>query len=66
MKDINKLIKYLNKRIEMHHVQANKLEKEEKKEDQIFNEGIAEGIKFAIEQIEKTNKELTEKLNKLF
>lgn len=65
MKELDNSIKSLEKRIGIYHVQANKLENEGRKDDQIFNEGIAEGIRIALEEIQKANTKINTQIQNL-
>ena len=63
MKELDKLIEYYNKRAEMYSTHSMK-----KKEDtdKAFNDGIAEGFRMAVKELEKANKLINEKLKALF
>lgn len=65
MKDIENLIKKIEKEIELIWADKEKHKEAGKKEDYIFCEGIIEGYNLAIQLIRKTDKTLTKKLLRL-
>ena len=62
MRDLDKLIDYYNRRVEMYTKQATKKEKEV---DKAYNDGIAEVFMLAVKELEKVNKLIDEKLKAL-
>jgi len=65
MKELDKLITSLNKRIDMHIKQSVKFQEKGEQENSAYNDGMAEGIRYAIEEIEKANTSINIKLNNL-
>ena len=63
MKELDNLIAYYNKRAEMYITQSLKHKKDT---DKAFSDGIAEGFKMAVRELEKANKKIDSKLKELF
>jgi|GEM_PF-6158120 len=65
MKQLDKLIKSLNKKAEMHKHLSEVNKSEGMNDTAFYNEGIAEGIWKAIEEIEEANTSINIQINNL-
>ena len=62
MKDLEKLIAYYRKRVEMYKVNA---EKQTGEGEKAYRLGIAEGYENAADELEKVNRDITKKITDL-
>jgi hypothetical protein len=65
MKDIDKLIESLGKKVIMYHANSIKKGNQGDTIEAAYNDGITKGIELAIKELEMLNDEMTRKFNAL-